>query len=252
MPSPGSRLCVGVAGVGRMGLRHVDALLRQRNVDLCAVADPSDDALGRALGLARAANASEATSGFRDAEQMLDAGGLDCVIIATPPEMHASHCLMALELRVPTLVEKPLAMTIMDGRRLVAEAERTGVLLQVGHIERFNPVVGALRDCIRDGLVGAPISIEIWRHGPAPERPCDEGVALDLAIHDLDLVRHVLDDEPVLVEARPSGQASIVERLDAQIELQSGGRASLSVGWDTAARERRIVVVGESGTIEAD
>ncbi|MEO6349644.1 MAG: Gfo/Idh/MocA family oxidoreductase, partial [Candidatus Limnocylindrales bacterium] len=94
--------------------------------------------------------------------------------------------------------------------------------------------------------------IEIWRHGPAPERPCDEGVALDLAIHDLDLLRHVFDDEPVLVEARPNGQASIVERLDAQTELQSGGRASLSVGWDTAARERRIVVVGESGTIEAD
>jgi UDP-N-acetylglucosamine 3-dehydrogenase len=245
-------LRVGVAGVGRMGLRHVDAILRRGDVTLCAVADPSPEAIGRARDLARSAARDEPLANFADAARMLGATDLDCVIIATPPQVHAAHCVAALRRRIPVLVEKPLAVSLDDGRAVVAAAGDSGVLLTVGHIERFNPVVGALHEHVRNGVVGPPLAVQTWRHGPPPERARVEGVAFDLAVHDVDLLRYVLDDDPVEVETRPQAALDIGQRLDAQLTLASGIRASMSVGWDKAARKRGMAVRGELGTIEVD
>jgi UDP-N-acetylglucosamine 3-dehydrogenase len=252
MAAPRAPLRVGVAGVGRMGLRHVEAVLRREDVTLSAVADPSPGALDRARELALAGDIDKPQSEYATAEQMLSLADLDCVIVATPPQMHAAHCVMALGRRTAVLVEKPLAASLEDGQAIVDESCTSRVLLTVGHIERFNPVVEVLREHVRGGLVGPLLAIETWRHGPQPDPRHTEGVALDLAVHDLDLLHHVFGEHPVAVETRPHIELSIDDRLDAELKMSSGVSALLSVGWDKQRRERGVAVRGELGVIEVD
>ncbi len=251
------RLRVGVAGVGRMGSHHVAALLRRDDVLLSAVADPSLPAQARAIQMAGAAMAGaagrlDALAVYGSTDAMLAANDLDCIVIATPARLHARHCLMALHAGIRVLVEKPMATTIDDGRELAHEAQLGSDLLMVGHIERFNPAIQALRERMRTLPTGRPILIQTWRHGDAPADPPEEGVALDLGIHDLDLICHLLDDDPVVVQGRRCGTTPIEQRLDVELTFNSGTTARTSIGWDSGLRQRRIVVHCEHVDLEVD
>src|SRR5712691_5933530 len=152
-------LRVGVVGVGVMGSNHARVFADLPGVELVGVADPDRtqrELVSAALGCAT----------FAGVEGLL-AHGVDAVTIAAPTHLHQDLALVCIERGVHVMVEKPIASSVEEGRAIIAAARRVGVALMVGHVERFNPTVEAIKEAIRDEDI---LSIAITRVGPFP--PC--------------------------------------------------------------------------------
>ena len=169
---------VGVIGAGVMGTNHARVLGGLPNTTLVGIVDPLPEHRARAVEHA-------GCRAFETLEQLL-AEGVDAATIAAPTHLHHEIALACIERKIHILVEKPVASTVAEGREIVAAAARAGVTLMVGHVERFNPAVAA----IKQALSGEDIlSIAITRVGPFPPRMSNVGVVIDLAVHDIDLIR---------------------------------------------------------------
>jgi hypothetical protein len=139
---------------------------------------------------------------------------------------------------VHVLVEKPIATSVEEGRAIVAAAERAGVTLMVGHVERFNPAVQAIKDAIKGEDI---LSIAITRVGPFPPRMSNVGVVIDLAVHDIDLIRWFTDSE--IIEVQPQLKSAIAEREDIallQFRTASGVLAQINTNWLTPFKTRTV------------
>ena len=161
---------------------------------------------------------------------------LDVVVIAVPTERHAAVALPLIESGVHTLVEKPVTQTVPEADALIAAARRAGVVLAVGHSERFNPAVAAARPHIKD-----PRFIEVHRLGTSPERSLDIDVVLDLMIHDLDLILSVVASEVERVEA--VGVPVLTPRVDianARVRFKNGCIANLTASRISRESVRKI------------
>ena len=168
---------------------------------------------------------------------MLDCG-LDAVTIAAPTHLHRDLALACINRGVHVLVEKPIASSVEEGRAIVAAARRAGVTLMVGHVERFNPAVEAIKDAISHEDI---LSIAITRVGPFPPRMSNVGVVIDLAVHDIDLIRWFTDSE--IVEVQPQLRAPIAEREDIallQFRTASGVLAHINTNWLTPFKARTV------------
>ncbi len=124
--------------------------------------------------------------------------GVDAVTIAAPTHLHHEVALDCIARGVHVLVEKPIASNVEEGATIIAAAKRHGVTLMVGHVERFNPAVQAIKEAIRGEDI---LSIGITRVGPFPPRMSNVGVVIDLAVHDIDLIRWFTDSD--IVEVQP-------------------------------------------------
>jgi predicted dehydrogenase len=136
------------------------------------------------------------------------------------------------------LVEKPIASTVEESRSIVAAARRAGVTLMVGHVERFNPAVQSIKRAIKDQDI---LSIAITRVGPFPPRMSNVGVVIDLAVHDIDLIRWFTDSE--IVEIQPQTSSAVAEREDIallQFRTASGVLAHINTNWLTPFKARTI------------
>ncbi len=232
-PDAEHTLRVGVVGVGVMGSNHARVFAGLPGVQLVAVADPDRkqaDFVARTLGCAAVA----------DVEQLLDLG-VDAVTIAAPTHLHRDIALTCIARGVHVLVEKPIASTVEEGREIIAAARRAGVTLMVGHVERFNPAVEAIKEAIRNEDI---LSIAITRVGPFPPRMSNVGVVIDLAVHDIDLIRWFTDSD--IVEVQPQLSNAVAEREDIallQFRTASGVLAHINTNWLTpvqgAQRHRR-------------
>jgi UDP-N-acetylglucosamine 3-dehydrogenase len=242
-------LRVGLAGLGMMGRNHLRNLLARDDVTLVAVADPSSQALVRAIE-----QAGPHVRGFAQPRTMLAEEQLDALIAAVPTTQHFQVAMQAIEAGIPVLVEKPIAATVVDGQQLVRAATERGVLLQVGHIERFNPAIVALAARLRNGDLTRIYSIKTIRGGPLPERIRDVGVAIDLATHDIDVMCHLLGERPVRVAAERSQQIHTAHEdlLYGLLSFPSGIVGLLDVNWLTPEKQRRVVVLGEEGMFQVD
>lgn len=169
------RLRVGVIGVGHLGRHHARVLAGLDGVELVGVADSR-------IEQARAVAGPLGAAAYDDYRALLDAG-LDAVSVAVPTTLHRAVGGACLERGLPTLIEKPLAASVREAEELVALARGRGALLQVGHIERFNPALAAL-----EGRGFRPKFIDAERLGTYTFRSTDIGVVHDLMIHDIDLV----------------------------------------------------------------
>ena len=168
------RLRVGVVGVGHLGQHHARLLAKMPEVELVGVADASGER-------ARIIAERHQTAAFADYRDLLDR--VDAVTVAVPTVLHREVAGAFLERGISALVEKPLAASLAEGEELVQLAERHGVLLQVGHIERFNPALTVL-----DELRLRPQYVTAERLSTYTFRSTDIGAVLDLMIHDIDLV----------------------------------------------------------------
>ena len=243
-----ARLQVGLAGLGSMGRNHLRNLIARDDVTVAAVADPDQDALADALG--RIAGLRT----FSDPVVMLGSIPLDAVIVAVPTTLHHPVALAAIRHGVAVLVEKPIASTIAEGRELAGAARDSGVVLQVGHIERFNPAILELERRLQAGALSRIFSVRTIRGGPRPERIQDVGVAIDLATHDVDIICHIVGEQPVRLYAEATRHVHTAHEdlVYGLMAFPDGVLGQLDVNWLTPEKQRRVVVLGEEGMFLVD
>lgn len=225
-------LRVGVVGVGIMGANHARVFAGLPNVELVGVADPNRaqrDLVTRVLG-------TPAVDNLDDLLKM----DIEAVTIAAPTHLHHDIALKCIARGLHLLVEKPVASTVEEGREIIAASRRAGVTLMVGHVERFNPAVQAIKQAIEGEDI---LSIAITRVGPFPPRMSNVGVVIDLAVHDIDLIRWFTDSE--IVEVQPQLSSAIAEREDIallQFRTASGVLAHINTNWLTPFKARTVHV----------
>jgi predicted dehydrogenase len=235
-------LRIGVIGVGVMGSNHARVLAGLAGAELAGVVD-ADRAQAE-----RVANAVGCPA-FATLDEML-AAKPDAVTIAAPTELHHQMALHCIGKGFHALVEKPIAPTVEEGREIVAAAKRAGVTLMVGHVERFNPAVEAVKDAIKGEEL---LSIAITRVGPFPPRMSNVGVVIDLAVHDIDLIRWFTDSE--ITEVQPQTSSAVAEREDIallQFRTASGVLAHINTNWLTPFKARSVVVATRKKYIMGD
>lgn len=237
----------GVIGLGAMGINHARVYSEMEAVELVAVADPSAERRGLA-GHGRHLRT------YADYRKMLAGERLDLVSVAVPTGLHRQVALVTLGRGVPTLVEKPIAAVLADGRAILAAAEETGTQLMVGHVERFNPAVQELKRRLEAGELGRVFLARAERVGPFFERTRDVGVVQDLATHDIDLMRFLLasEVERVYAETEAGLRTEHEDLLSAVLRFRSGAVGTLEVNWLTPAKVRRLALVGEGGMFVVD
>jgi UDP-N-acetylglucosamine 3-dehydrogenase len=228
----GQPLKIGVVGVGVMGSNHARVLSEMAGVELVGVVDPDRKQRGF---VARTLGCTE----FADLQALIGSG-VDAVSIAAPTHLHHEIALACIARGLHVLVEKPIAPTVEEGRAIVAAARRAGVMLMIGHVERFNPAVESIKRAIKDQDI---LSIAITRVGPFPPRMSNVGVVIDLAVHDIDLIRWFTDSE--IVEIQPQLSSAVAEREDIallQFRTASGVLAHINTNWLTPFKARTIHV----------
>lgn len=223
-------LRAGVIGVGHLGRHHARHLHELPGVELVGVVDTDAE---RAEEIAKRHDARV----FPDAKTL--ASEIDVATVAASTTVHEDVATPLLKAGVATLVEKPIASTAEEGRRLVELAANKGTLLAVGHIERCQPVVEELRQ-----IVSRPRFIEIHRLAPFKPRSLDVDVVLDLMIHDFDLCRFLIGDHEV-VSFDASGTPAFTDRIDiasARVRFDNGAAANLTASRISVEPVRRIRV----------
>jgi predicted dehydrogenase len=151
---------------------------------------------------------------------------------------------------VHVLVEKPIAPSVEEGHAIIAAARHAGVALMVGHVERFNPTVEAIKDAICDEDI---LSIAITRVGPFPPRMSNVGVVIDLAVHDIDLIRWFTDSD--IAEVQPQLSNAVAEREDIallQFRTASGVLAHINTNWLTPFKARNVTIATRNKYIMGD
>ena len=235
-------LRVGVIGGGSMGFNHARVLAEMEDVELVGVADPDPVARDRVRRRLRVPT-------FGDHRDLLAATRPHAVTVAVPTTLHHRIAVDALEASCHVLVEKPIASTCDEGADLVVRAAARGLALSVGHVERFNPAVLELRRRLDEGKLGAVFQIHARRLGPFPSRVRDVGVIIDLATHDLDVMRFLLDSdvERVYAETAQRIHTGHEDLLSGLVRFVNGAIGVLDVNWLTPTKIRELSVTGERG-----
>lgn len=232
-------LRAAVIGVGHLGSLHADKYAGLDGVDLVAVVDADQE---RAAAVARRLE-TRAVSDYRELF-----GKVDCVSVAVPSSLHFALAKELIDNGIDVLVEKPMTRNVAEGRVLVEAAERGGRILQVGHLERFNPAIRALRD-----IVVQPRFIECHRLAPFVERGTDVDVVLDLMIHDLDVILSLVPAEVESVEA--VGVPVLSESTDianARLHFANGCIANITASRVTMKQERKIRLFQSDSYVSVD
>jgi predicted dehydrogenase len=165
-------------------------------------------------------------------------GQVDAVSLAVPTESHCEIACGLLEAGVHVLVEKPISRTLEEADRMIAAAEKGGAVLQVGHLERFNPALVSLRPHVRN-----PVYFEIHRVGEFTARSLDIDVVLDLMIHDLDIVQWLVGDNVDVTNIHAVGIAILTNKVDAanaRLEFSSGAVANITASRVGTERIRKM------------
>lgn len=231
---------VGVIGVGALGRHHARILGDTAGASLELIVDV-DEARAREMAAQHGA-ADHAT----DPAALV--GRVDAVTIAAPTVAHHAIAVQMIDAGIHVLVEKPMTTTLDQADDLIARANAKGVVLAVGHTERFNPAVDTAR-----GYVTQPRFIEVHRLGTFPDRSLDIDVVFDLMIHDLDVLLSVVDDEVVQIEA--IGVPVLTPRVDianARLRFASGCIANLTASRISRDRVRKVRFIGPASYVSVD
>jgi predicted dehydrogenase len=240
------RLRAAVIGLGAMGANHARVYGEIEGVELIAVADIAAAPLAQ--------HARGAVRGYTDYRRLLDEERVDLVSVAVPTAAHLEVATNVIARGVPLLVEKPLAASLDEGRRIAALAQDAGTLLTAGHIERFNPAVIELKRRLEAGELGRILQVHARRVGPFPSRVRDVGVVLDLAPHDIDVMRFLLGSEITRVHAETEQRINTdrEDMLIGTLRFANGVIGVLDVNWLTPTKIRELSVLGERGMFVVD
>ena len=228
-----------VVGVGHLGKLHAQKYAALEQSELVGLVDSSADRLKEMTD-------EMGVQGFTDVKD-LD-GKVDAVTIATNTPSHFELSSFFLENGIHVNVEKPMTTTVTEAEKLCALAEKQGLVLQVGHVERFNPALVAAREKLK-----SPLFIECHRLAPFKPRSTDVSVVLDLMIHDLDVIMSLVKSKPVSVSAIGTPVlTSLPDIANARIEFESGCVANVTASRVSQRSERKFRVFQPSQYLSID
>jgi predicted dehydrogenase len=233
------KLRVGVIGVGYLGKFHAEKYARMDNVELVGVVDVSAD-------LAKEVARKIGTTAYSDYRDLF--GKVDAVSVVVPTPAHFDVGRAFLERDVDVLIEKPITTTVEEADRLIGFADSRSLILQVGHLERFNPAVAALED-----IVTVPRFIESHRLSIFKPRGIDVSVVLDLMIHDIDIILNFVKSE--VTDIRAAGTTVITHEVDianARLEFKNGCVANVTASRISTKNERKIRLFQKDAYISVD
>ncbi|MCL4880106.1 MAG: Gfo/Idh/MocA family oxidoreductase [Anaerolineae bacterium] len=241
-------LKAAVIGVGSIGRNHARVYSEINNdIELVAVVDTHAET-AKQVGNMRHVPA------YSDIEAMLDREKPDVVSVAVPTETHLEIARLAIERGIHVLVEKPIASTVEEAHAMIDLAERAGVVLAVGHVERHNPAITELSKRVQDGALGKIFQMTAHRVGPFPARIRDVGVVLDLATHDLDVMCSIVHEPVVRVTAETifGINTDREDMVNGMIRFANGVVGVLDINWMTPTKIREFSVVGALGMFRAN
>ena len=228
------KIKTGVIGVGSMGQNH--ARIYNEISDLVGVADPNESqgrAVADKLGV-------DWYKDYRDLENIVDA-----VSVVVPTFLHYSVSEFFIKNKKHVLVEKPLAGNFEDASKIVNLANKEGVTLAVGHIERHNGVVRKIKEMLNDSLIGDITTLSARRFSPYPSRITDVGVLFDLTIHDVDIICHLIQSPVTSVYASgvKSKNENFEDHINLMMKFDNGSIGLCETSWLTPNRVRELSMV---------
>jgi UDP-N-acetylglucosamine 3-dehydrogenase len=239
------RLRVGVIGVGNMGRNHARIYAESLTTELIGVADTD----ARTASSVAQEFECQSYTNYRD----LIKNKPDAISIATPTILHQEIALEAIKENINILVEKPIADTLANADGVIKAAQRRGVKLMVGHIERFNPAITKLKEIIGSGLLGDIISISAKRVGPYSPRIRDVGIILDLGTHDIDVITFLMGEKVTEIYALAG---SVIHHYEDHaiitLKFSNGGKGVIETNWLTPHKVRELTVIGSEGIAEVN
>ena len=234
-----SKIRVAVIGVGHLGKIHAKLYKDVQDAELCGIYDADEKQA------AEVARVLEVTA-YGSIKELLDE--VDAVNIVTPTISHHSIALQALQAGCDVFLEKPITRSETEARELLDYAQKNGRIIQVGHIERFNPALQSLKE-----IEVRPVFIEAHRLASFNPRGTDVAVILDLMIHDLDLILHLVKSKPSHVSASGVGVISpTIDIANARIEFENGCVANITASRISAKKMRKMRIFQKNAYISLD
>jgi predicted dehydrogenase len=233
-----TRFTAAILGMGVMGKNHFRVLRAMHDIEVIAVCDITEQS-------------SYGVQAFTSPESLLAACKPDFAVVAVPTPLHLKIATPLIRAGVNLLIEKPAASNDTEAALITDESLKAGIKIAIGHIERFNPVVTALK---RE-LAGRDIcNISISRIGPLPPRIADVGILTDLAVHDIDLIRFITNDtiEKSTIYSSQKLQNHFEDAAILSFRLKKGALAGITTNWLTPFKKRCIEVATPDAYFEAD
>ena len=229
----------GIVGTGYLGRLHARVLTEIPDITVAGFVEPSD-------AVAAEIEAQLKIKRFDSVSALAQA--VDCAVIATPTTTHFDVAKELLDAGVDVMIEKPITATVEEAKRLIEIADRNARIIQVGHVERYNPAIVAVADLVRNARY-----IEAERLGVFVPRSLDVDVLLDLMIHDLNLVLSLLKQK--VVEIRAVGVPVLTDKVDmtnVRLELENGAVANLTASRVSQERVRKQRFFGSDFYLSCD
>jgi len=241
------RVAVGVIGTGFWGENQVRVFRQSRMADLVAICD-SNKKRAEEMGT------KYSVPWYSDPSKFLRVPELEAVTVCTPTQTHLKVGLQAIEAGKNLLVEKPMTGEERAADRLVNSAKKAGVKLLVGFIERFNPGVRAVKKMLTQKVVGDVIIATGRRVARWPIRIGDVGVVKDTAIHDIDAMRYLLEEEVSAVFAQTGSLRthSYEDYAEIMLRFKEGTTGFIDANWLTPRKVRTLIITGSDATINLD
>ncbi len=236
---------VAVIGAGNMGRNHVRNYALLPEADLVGLADINPDSQKLAT--------EYKTRYFADYKQMLDAVKPEAVSVVVPTPLHVTVGQEVMKRGIHCLMEKPIAHSLEEADTLITLAKKHKVVFTVGHIERYNPIIRKLKEIVSAGRLGEITSIVCRRVGGFPAREPKTDVILDLAVHDIDIINHLLERHPTTIFSHGSRTHHSKEIDSTEILLDYGAASGfVQANWLTPVKIRTISVTGSKGCVEGN
>jgi len=238
---------VAVIGIGSMGYNHLRVYSEMGDVEVVGASDLSSERL-------QLVEDRFSVKTYTSYENLFEKEKPEVVSITVPTSEHEKVATYALEKGAHVLVEKPIAATVEEGKRLIALADKLERRLMVGHIIRFNPAMQSLKTRLENGDLGKIFQIFCRRAGPFPARIRDVGVVVDLAPHDVDIMRFLTGMDPIRVFAETEQQIHTdhEDLLFGLLRFPDGVTGALEINWLTPTKMRETLVLGEKGLFRVD
>ena len=238
---------VAVIGIGSMGYNHLRVYSEMGDVEVVGASDLNRERL-------QLAEDRFSVKTYTNYEDLFEKEKPEAVSITVPTSEHEKVATFALEKGAHVLVEKPIAATVEEGKQLIALATKLDRQLMVGHIIRFNPAMQSLKARLENGDLGKIFQIFCRRAGPFPARIRDVGVVVDLAPHDVDIMRFLIGMNPIRVfaETEQKIHTDHEDLLFGLLRFPEGITGALEINWLTPTKMRETLVLGEKGLFRVD